>query len=301
MEDLKRNDSPLGEIKANEPSITANKRGLNIGLVLPLIFVVVVFASLGVYLLNVNSTNAQGKTTVSNSSVSSAVSPDTTVVVSSSETSTSSVSTVSKDTYTSKKLGITVKKLKGSNIFPSKVEELSQIAVPYTSSTTKLNVPVLRITNMTTWIEIIKYDPKYSYEEYFKWSEMAEASVVGEVYPCSDMAGSTTIKKGLSMSFVGGGTNGYRAETATPKHVVYYNEIKTDPKSSGNKTYLMKIGNNKYIVRVYVNDANDISIATDASDAQFESTKKANMERYMKTNEERLKEAEVVVNSIKAI
>lgn len=301
MEDLKRNDSPLGEIKANEPSITANKSGLNMGLVLPLIFVVVVFASLGVYLLNVNSTNAQGKTTVSNSSVSSAVSPDTTVVVSLSETSTSSVSPVNKDTYTSKKLGITVKKLKGSNIFPSKVEELSQIAVPYTSSTTKLNVPVLRITNMTTWIEIIKYDPKYSYEEYFKWSEMAEASVVGEVYPCSDMAGSTTIKKGLSMSFVGGGTNGYRAETATPKHVVYYNEIKTDPKSSGNKTYLMKIGNNKYIVRVYVNDANDVTIATDASDAQFESTKKANMERYMKTNEERLKEAEVVVNSIKAI
>ena len=301
MEDLKRNDSPLGEIKANEPSITAKKSGLNMGLVLPLIFVVVVFASLGVYLLNVNSTNAQAKTTVSNSSVSSAVSPDTTVVVSSSETSTSSVSPVSKDTYTSKKLGITVKKLKGSNIFPSKVEELSQIAVPFTSSTTKLNVPVLRITNMTTWIEIIKYDPKYSYEEYFKWSQTAEASVVGEVYPCSDMAGSTTIKKGLSMSFVGGGTNGYRAETATPKHVVYYNEVNTDPKSSGNKTYLMKIGNNKYIVRVYVNDANDITIATDASDAQFESTKKANMERYMKTNEERLKEAEVVVNSIKAI
>lgn len=301
MEDLKRNDSPLGEIKANEPSIKANKGGLNMSLVLPLIFVVVVFASLGVYLLNVNSTNAQGKTSISNSSVSSSVSPDTTVVVSSSETSTSSVSTVSNDTYTSKKLGISVKKLKGSNIFPSKVEELSQIAVPFTSSTTKLNVPVLRITNMTSWIEIIKYDPKYSYEEYFKWSETAEASVVGEVYPCSNMTGSTTIKKGLSMSYVGDSLNGHTSETATPKHVVYYNEVGNDSKDSGKKTYLMKIGNNKYIVRVYVNDANDITIATDATNSQFESTKKANMERYMKTNEERLKEAEVVVNSIKAI
>jgi hypothetical protein len=296
MEDLNKKDSPWGEIKTNvvtsQMASTKGKSRINLFLVLPVIVVMAVVVSSVIYFGNKNQSYAKENTP--NSSSSSIAS-----VASSTESTTSSVSSVNSDVYTSKKLGISFNKLTGSKVFPSKVEELSQLAVPFTSSTTKLSVPVLNVTNANTWVQIIKYDTKYSYEEYFKWSKTAEASVIGEVYPVSNVIG--TIKKGLSMSYVGDGSNGYKSETASPKHVVYYNEVGTDSKSTANKTYLMKVGNNKYIVRVFVNDANDETIATDTVISKFDSAKKANVDKYMKTLEEKLKEAEVVVNSIKAI